>query len=557
MVDFVRPHAACLPFAMTQRPPLTTTKFCELAAERHLNVTEDGLRELWRANLLAPMLEVRTDPISRPIPAPVVDIAWIDSDRHRMTSARDSGRLADAWVAGFRSQIRWQSTRTYWTGLLYSPWQLLQLAETQPIPSTGPEGERWHRLLALLTAIEYRYYPATHPTYRQFHGLTDEGWHDYCDTFDARGTIEMSDFTVDEALNEADRFQRFAKTIAPWADRWDDLVRRAPQTARAHLRGEGLIWVEAMSAAEMLIKLVEDVSGERIRIDKGLRDPRHMSDVVARDRLTQVDDPLNRNLAKLGLSPTPGCILILEGEVEEHLYPLVRAELGMTDDYAVVQMFGVRGVKANLSLLAALAATPQVDDSPSPDYELRSPPTKLLIAMDPEDKYQTASDVEIQTQKLVKQIQERLTAQGVTNPDPIEIATLVEIRTWTNRCFEFEHFTIEEIADALIDLHHDHGGLDRDRLIEVLRKTLERENDVKKVWKTWRPEVSKIHLAERLWPHLQQRIEEADDDKVDLPEFAQVVLDAHLRAARFAGTWSLSPAVSTSSQATSSTSSPT
>ena len=537
------PWSASLPYAMTQRPPLTTSEFTKEADKRHIGCSEVELREMWRDGLLTPFLEVRTRRFGSGLVGKPDDLVWVDSNRNYLTEARDSGRLADARVSGFRHQIRWAKTRSTWNGLLYSPWELIRLGaleskSTNRVPLVI--GPNWQDLVDILTAIEFRYYPELHVTYRKFHGRTSELWEPYRKSFDAAEILQYSKMSMSQVLSSSFGLLRYAKEIAPWTDRWDDLVRYAPQTARYKLRGEALRWLDVMEAAEMLAKFYEDLTGIKLNNDSKARALDGHGKYVADNRLTTTGEPLDRRLSSLGLSPTPGCILVLEGEVEERLYPLVRDELGLSDDFSIVQVLGMRGINANLLLVASLGVTPRVHRSTNKAHELYSPPTKMLIAVDPESKYETEDDRNSQLQCLRNKILEGLESQGVVDVDKNELDPLLEVRTWSEPCFEFEHFSDLEIAAALGAVHHDCGGFDADKLLRVVRGHRESGRDVKYTWKNWKPDVSKTALADELWPHLQQRLRSEDEE---LPMFAQVIADAYKDAARFVGTWSLSRSV--------------
>jgi hypothetical protein len=117
-----------------------------------------------------------------------------------------------------------------------------------------------------------------------------------------------------------------------------------------------------------------------------------------------------------------------------------------------------------------------------------------------------------------------LKAQGVEHPNPAELDYLVEIRTWNAPCYEFAHFTDEELADSIIKVHW-----------------RAKEKDIKRVWESgrwieqsgrmtgkWRPEPSKVKLAEALWPTLLEKIQVCmTTEGAPVPPIAAVVNDAY------------------------------
>jgi len=77
------------------------------------------------------------------------------------------------------------------------------------------------------------------------------------------------------------------------------------------------------------------------------------------------------------------------------------------------------------------------------------PPTCLYIAVDPEGRYFTPANVPQIGWRSLDEIRAVLRAQGVTAADPAEVDALVRIRTWSESCHEFAHFTDDELADGV------------------------------------------------------------------------------------------------------------
>src|SRR6185437_5921630 len=113
-----------------------------------------------------------------------------------------------------------------------------------------------------------------------------------------------------------------------------------------------------------------------------------------------------------------------------------------------------------------------------------------------------------------------LEAQGASNANQEDLDNLLSIKTWSQSCYEFAHFTDEELADGIMAVHNTIDGWTRDQLIAALGYWRSQGKDIKHVWKSgrldeqtgtvtgnWEYEVSKVKLAEALWPSLQQKIE--------------------------------------------------
>jgi hypothetical protein len=158
-----------------------------------------------------------------------------------------------------------------------------------------------------------------------------------------------------------------------------------------------------------------------------------------------------------------------------------------------------------------------------------------MVAVDPENQFEPAK-VNSTRSLMLNEIRNVLKAQGVKAQDG-DLEALVEIRTWTQSCYEFAHFTDEELADGIIAVHPTCDGWSRDQLIASLGYWRGAGKDIKRVWlsgwdptlnkptgKKWNSVVSKTKLAEALWPVLEQKIQRARfDETAPLPEIVEVV----------------------------------
>jgi len=106
--------------------------------------------------------------------------------------------------------------------------------------------------------------------------------------------------------------------------------------------------------------------------------------------------------------------------------------------------------------MAALAAAPLVSEKvPGTDaWTLIKPYARLLVAVDPDPPFTTAERVARERAKILDEIKDVLKTQGVDRPDPAELDHLVAIRIWDAPCYEFAHFTDQE----LISRRHHRGA---------------------------------------------------------------------------------------------------
>jgi hypothetical protein len=548
--------AASQPWAFSQEAPLTTADFCKQAERRGFeSLREEQLRDLWRVGAVAPFVEIRSkqlhDPAPSAIPEPSLTGTWLAELRR----ARDSGRLTDPEELGFRPQLRFSRPRTnphslWWNGLLYSRWQLLDLHEMREVVTQGRWRQRrdqikWRsaqpndfglnhartsrRRSAVLVAIESRYLPTVVHDWVTLSNAAVEEWETYRAAFDATTLMAKLGLELDDLLRLADGMLLRLDRLDPLGRDWSELVRRAPRRAWDELSGDALLAMEYRIGGEMLLQCYEDLAERGVCAPVGDR-----ADIFhsAHQRLSYRSQPLDANLSSLGLSPHPGVVLVVEGETEEVLVPRVRDYIRIPNNPELVQSVVMRGVKHDLTKLAAFASAPLVDRQEVEVWRVAKPPTRLMVVVDPDKPFDSAASVELERKKILDEIVAVVRAQGV-EPGREDIDTLVSIRTWTASCFEFEHFTDLELADALLAQHPNCGGLDRERLASAI--VLHRSNgqDIRRVWTNWTPAVAKKDLAHLLWPTLKAKLDRAASSEHEpVPSVAQALIDAYHEAAQ-------------------------
>ena len=263
------------------------------------------------------------------------------------------------------------------------------------------------------------------------------------------------------------------------------------------------------------------------------------------ERLSNRNDTLDEALTDLGVSPHPRVVLALEGETEVYHAPLVWRTLGYSSAPELIRILKLGGVGQNLQKVAALNVAPLIGKQvPAPGaaaWSVIRPSAYLLMAVDPDKPFNTPENVGKERTKLLDEIREVLRAQGVERPNPDELEHLVEIRVWNAPCYEFAHFTDEELADGITAAHDTVNGWSRVELIAALKHWRDQGKDIKLVWYRggptaqpnrwtgkWEYEVSKVKLAEALWPALLRKIQLAmAAEDAPVPPIMQVIADAY------------------------------
>ena len=267
------------------------------------------------------------------------------------------------------------------------------------------------------------------------------------------------------------------------------------------------------------------------------------------ERLSYRARTLDEDLIQLGISPHPRVVLALEGETEMAHAPRVWRALEFSDAPELMRLLKLGTVGRDLAKVAALTAAPLVSEKvPGTDaWNLIKPYTRLVVAVDPEGPYETPAKVAAERGKILDEIKDVLEAQGVTRPNEDELNELVDIHTWDAPCYEFAHFTDDELADGIVTVHHTIGGWSRAELVAALGYWRGRGDDIKRIWLSgrwdaqanrmtgrWDYEVSKVALADALWPTLEQKIERARvDANAPVPPIVEVVNDAYHVAQRW------------------------
>lgn len=433
----------------------------------------------------------------------------------------------------------WDSDR-WWNGLLYSRWQLLNAKRLSRIyvpgvgqdaltePDTNIEGLLDRAIALTVTLLEARYLPEVEPGWNRLRGVNGDEWFAWCAAYDTTQQLALLS-TIGVALTDvhdfAERLLVSARLLDP-TGQWGALIRRAPAEKWESTKGDLALAMNQRLAAEILLRFCADAGGEPpVRSAADSRDWHPLN-----DRISDRTEPVGQILMRLGVSPHPGAILVVEGETERRTAARILDELGLDDASQLVQIISTSGVDRNLQVLAAAAAAPILEERHPDAYDMLRPPCHLIAVLDPEGKYKTPKQVERERQKVVKAIVDVVTTQR-DDAETMHLDSLVELRAWTDGTFEFSHYTDAELLDAITTVHTDPAARPGDaELREKIAYSRSRGHDLKAVWHSWAHQPAKPELADALWPVLRRKIESALANGEHLPELAAAVYDAHSRA---------------------------
>lgn len=293
---------------------------------------------------------------------------------------------------------------------------------------------------------------------------------------------------------------------------WYQLIRQAHPDTWDELGGDALLAMDYRTAAEILLRAVDDL---------GRRDLSAPPPVVGRMVRATLDDRLQPDRASLdealtsrGLSPQPSLLLALEGKTEMLLMPRVLRELyGGEVPPTLVEFVHMDTVDRDLDLLVRHALSPRFGRDLGDAVLLTRPPTRILIAVDPEKKYRTPPLQEKERAKLARRLFETLPDAMRTPAARAEIDSVVHVTTWGTQPWEFANFTDRELALGILDCVSAPSGTTTSTLGSLIAAERARTSparnrvaNIENVTASWPRKATKVALVEALWPTLRKKI---------------------------------------------------
>lgn len=539
----------------SQRMLLTPTKFIdeynrrELRSDLSLSLW-DQLEALHRARALTPVYRFRKNVRSILIECRRQNIDVISALTHQLGDEASLshfldghsgfGQLHDPSIERFRPwprYVRKIEGHLLWTSaFFYSPYQLLLLPMLRRvIPKLrarrtarkyssldlsyslrlseklreyiDQEIRENGELVIVLSALETTYLPwivghATNHRTRELESVFNNK-----STFRPIEMLEWLGWDIERIKIVAERLLGVAERLDPLND-WYELTRLCRSDRWYKLRGDALVAVDYRIAAEILLRFYEDLAtaGAASPLE-----PIPKRFYAARRRRLDTDrSELDRVLTEFGLSPQPSLVLVLEGDTEWLLVPRAMDLLGIPRQRAFIELFKGRGVGTDFGLLASYVSVPHLGESISNGFVLTRPPTHFLVAVDAEDKFVTKDSCEKQRRKWVEQIYKAIPRDDRTPNLRNDLLSLVSVETWDGQSFEFAHFTDTEIATRILDVYEGPSPPSLRDLQSWVGSVRAKSGNLERLWESWSaPRPRKTKLAEKLWPILERKIEDA------------------------------------------------
>jgi hypothetical protein len=551
-----------LPYTFTQRRLLSPSDFVSESRARDVEFAEDHLEALHRARLLVPLLRVRRDTrvirwFANQGDYRALQLAHSQpTSRIDLTEARAEGNLRDPLNERFISRARRRRAIEDWTYLssvyLYSPHQLITLPLIRAILASSEFERRsgslvirlqaprvfqdnWYAaarklqgVVIALCALEPRFYPQV------VDRLTVPWTEDLAD-FQRWRTRKRTRTTLDWLGSDPDWFWDTGVYLANMADGfdplgdWIEVIAEGEPAKWTKLRGQARSAMDQRIASEMLLSFHDDLVRARLAPRAATAPERAQLHSPRRLRRQR---PLDELLTDFGLSPHPHLILVLEGQTELALLPRVMQLLQISSDDDFIRIENAEGVDRDLSSLVAYAAAPRVEVDDDRYLRLLRPPTRILVVFDAEGTVATDEARQAKRDGWVERILRALPMDDEREPVREQVETLVDVITWNGRgeSFEFAHFTDRQLAVAIDGVDQAHKPPTTKERIKWVASVRASGGNLDVLLGS----VSKIELAEELWPLLEGKLRRAIRRKtVARIPVARVLFQAHAMASEF------------------------
>jgi hypothetical protein len=531
-----------LPLAFTQNALLTPEEFTRRARDRGVGLRVEHLAELHRRRALVPLLRIVQRPSKVSLPVPVAATAVNGYGQYRspialVTAAASGGMLVNPRTVPYRPWDGGLPLPTHhgihrYASVFYSPYQLLALKPAEELisemsaalaangeprfslrPLTPDEAaamDGGRQLAVLLSALDMHYLPRILLTAHHAHAWEKEDPH-----FEAVPRLGMFGLAPEAIAATAEALLLKGRFIDPMGQFYE-LIRQAHPRTWAGLRGDALLAMDYRIAAEVLLRSLDDLGCGDLPAWPPQKN--RMYESALDERLQAKPERLDEILASRGLSPRPAVLLVLEGKTEMLLMPRVLAEAyGKPVPSTLIELVDMKTIDRDLDLFVRHEAGPRLGDNLADDAVLLArPPTRILVAVDPEKSYADRAGVRGQRDMLVRRLYEALPTGMQSGTTMRQLRSLVDVVTWGTTPWEFANFTNTELAKAIMQCSALPSGMTRRDLAAALeternlRSTNARRSpDVEAICRAWprSAKFRKADLVEVLWPTLQRKVQ--------------------------------------------------
>lgn len=535
-----------VPFVFTQDDLLTTGQFIDAANKQGNRLSVQDLCEFHKRGLLAPLYRIDDHPTMELRLASPQLASW-NTNQIETSRAAAEGRLRDPAKEGYSDDFPFDvsdglTPRKWWNGYLYSSWQLLGLHHVvnhrDVVVAANSQWElstswvpRFRERVRALIALAPRFMPGVVGQLSVPPGAGEEDYWTFRRDSDPMALLEMASFDPTNLRSEAENLLLTAHRRDPLAD-WLPLMRHSSHAGWFKLKGEALACIWIRIAAELLLRAHEEIAASNLLEPlPSLAGTNYWSPL--HDRLglhANQADSLERALGSFNLSPHPRVLLLVEGETELNHVPALLAEVGLERPEQVrVQL--CKGSNVNVQLITRYGIAPRLGRKIGDVQLVDRTPTALLIAMDPENLWETQAKRDAQKHKLQEAIREEVVLQG-GDIGQEDLDFLVNVRVWGEDKYELANFSDDELVVALTQLAQAQSNprvttptWDADLRAELHAARLQ-HSDIKVPSGRMRISEDKTALAALLWPTLLAKCKAELASGAAVTPVLQLVLDA-------------------------------
>lgn len=559
-----------IPYSFTQDQLLNSKEFIDEAKQRGQVLSLIELEQLYSYRLLIPLYWISDT--QREEWKIEVEETWAQNSRGRAFLAASEGKLVDCGSEKFSTARPFQlpldqNDRHWWNGYLYSFWQLSDLEHAlqrlRLVSTRGELGnfdvewaERDRRRTLSLVAISTCFLPEIRGVMTDpIGGKFEEMWA-FRHGAEVLDLLQVVAFDIGLLKTEAIWLLANADARDPMLDWWP-LIRHSNSSGWNKIRGTSRDCLWQRIAAEMFLRVHEDLVHQNMLEPlpdlnhTKFRHPLH-SRITPRELNAK---PIEFELAANGLFPNPRVLLLIEGHTElTHISKLLEEFDLLRPNRVRIQ--NCQGSEINPQLISRYAITPRL--GPRMDsVQLVTPPTALIIAMDPEGRWSTKQKVARERRNLQSAIREEVEWQfKALAQDEVDwkgktilqedLDFLVTIFIWGKDKYEIANFTDEELEWALTEFANEQAqGLTTSQTWEsevrlALKKARSQHLDIGIVFGRLKLKEGKKRFAEILMPVLLRKLAtEMANDSLVTPVFQLIQKIRELDGQLSGGSYSL------------------